>query len=145
MKKYFFVLALACVSMSLKAQRNDVGTYLPLGHFDKQVPADSNQIFTKVEKEPVPKDGLAVYYKFITDHIQYPTEEKARGIQGRAILQFIVERDGSVSDIKVLRTPSEALGKEAIRVLASAPKWNPGMQGDQKVRVRYLIPINFSL
>jgi TonB family protein len=102
-------------------------------------------IFTAVEVEPTPKGGLEEFYRFLGNNIKYPAEDKKNGIQGRVIVQFVVEKDGSFSDIKIMRQPSETLGNEAIRVLNLAPKWNPGIQNGRTVRVQYTIPINFSL
>jgi TonB family protein len=102
-------------------------------------------IFTAVEIEPTPKGGLEEFYRFLGNNIKYPAEDKKNEVQGRVIVQFIVEKDGSFSNLKVLRQPSEALGNEALRVLGLAPKWNPGIQNGRTVRVQYTIPINFSL
>ncbi len=67
------------------------------------------------------------------------------GTQGRVILQFVVEKDGSLSNIAALRDPGNGLGEEAIRVLKLAPKWKPGVQNGRNVRVQYTIPVNFNL
>jgi len=106
---------------------------------------DTNAVYTAVEVEPVPPNGSTAFYKFLADHIQYPAKEKADHVQGRVIMQFVVERDGSLTDIKVVRTPAEALGTEAVRVVKAAGKWTPGTQGGIKRRVQYFIPVNFAL
>ncbi|MBW4890733.1 TonB family protein [Mucilaginibacter sp. HMF5004] len=102
-------------------------------------------VFLAVEVEPSPKEGLDNFYKFLASNIHYPEQDKKNMIQGRAIVQFIVEKDGSFSDVTVLRKPSETIADEALRVMSLAPKWNPGVQNGRPVRVKYTVPINFSL
>ncbi len=109
------------------------------------LPDDEKQIFTAVEIEPYYQGGLNEFYKYIANNIRYPEEDKKSGVQGRAIVQFIVEKNGSLSDIKVMRAPSETLGKEALRVMNTSPKWIPGKQGGKDVRVMFTVPINFNL
>jgi len=119
----------------------------PAGNSDVQAVTEDtgNQVFTAVEVEPVPKGGLDAFYKFLGDKIKYPNAAKEAGTQGRVILQFVVEKDGSLTDIKVMREPGNGLGDEATRVLKLAPKWTPGIQNGKPVRVQYTIPVNFSL
>nr|WP_255563665.1 energy transducer TonB [Mucilaginibacter rivuli] len=94
---------------------------------------------------PVPPGGLDGFNLFINSKIIYPAEDKKNEVQGRVIAQFVVEKDGSLSNIKILSQPSVTLGNEAIRVLKLSSKWTPGLQNGSAVRVRYTIPINFSL
>jgi len=133
MKKYLFLALFICTAFSLKAQKMVTIT------------ADNNAVYTSVEVEPLPPNGIANFYKFLTDHIKYPAKEKADHVQGKVIMQFVVEKDGSLTDIKVLRTPAEALAAEAIRVVKAAGNWTPGIQGGKKVRVQFVIPVNFVL
>ena len=79
--------------------------------------------------------------KYIRKTLQYPQVEKEAGIQGTCYVTFVVEKDGSLTDIKVVRDIGFGTGKEAIRVLKSCPKWNPGEQNGKKVRVLYSLPI----
>ena len=85
------------------------------------------------------------YYKFLGKKINYPAPAKEAGTQGNVILTFVVERDGSLTEIKALRDPGNGLAEEAIRVLKLAPHWTPGIQNGKKVRVQYTIPISFTL
>lgn len=136
-----------------KEQKGDPNAKLtvdePAGNADVQQAVteagDGNQVFTAVEVEPVPKGGMEAFYAFLGKKIQYPSAAKEAGTQGRVILQFVVEKDGSLTDIKVLREPGNGLGDEATRVLRLAPKWSPGIQNGKPVRVQYTIPVNFSL
>jgi periplasmic protein TonB len=106
---------------------------------------DEKSVFTAVEIEPSPMGGMEKFYSFLGNKIKYPTAAKEIGTQGRVVLTFVVERDGSLTDIKALRDPGNGLGDEAIRVLKLAPHWNPGIQNGKKVRVQYTIPVMFSL
>ncbi len=104
-----------------------------------------NQIFTAVETPPSFPGGIEKFYQFLANHIKYPVQAREKSIQGRVIAQFIVEKDGSLSEIKTLREPGYGLGDEAVRVLSISPKWNPGIQNGKPVRVQYTVPVNFSL
>jgi periplasmic protein TonB len=134
-----------------KEQKGDPNAQIridePVGNSDvKAVTEDTgNQIFTAVEVEPVPRGGMDAFYKFLGDKIKYPNAAKEAGTQGRVILQFVVEKDGSLTDIHVMREPGNGLGDEAMRVLKLAPKWTPGVQNGKPVRVQFTIPVNFSL
>jgi len=108
-------------------------------------PADTNKVFTAVEQEPSPKGGLSVFYQYLQQSIHYPETAKKKNIQGKVFLTFVVEKDGTLDNIKVLRGVSEDIDAEAVRVLSYALKWNPGMQKGKPVRVQYVVPISFSL
>ena len=83
--------------------------------------------------------------KFISQNLKYPAQAAAKGIQGRVTLTFIVEKDGSISNIEEFRSPSPDLTEEAIRVVKMLPKWRPGKNGGKLVRVKFLLPITFRL
>jgi len=119
----------------------------PVGNSDvKQVTEDDgNAVFQAVEVEPTPPGGMDAFYKFLGDKIKYPNAAKEAGTQGRVVLTFVVEKDGSLTDIKVLREPGNGLGDEAVRVLKLAPRWKAGIQNGKPVRVQFTIPVNFSL
>lgn len=140
MKKYFLFLYLIFLSINLKAQ-----SPVMIGPGLTKTENGRNTVYTAVEKQPEPKCGMTAYNKYIASHIRYPKEEKKNGIHGRVIVQFIVERNGKLTNMKILRTFSQGLSKEAIRLISTGPKWNPGMQKGEKVRVRYIIPVNFVL
>ncbi len=103
------------------------------------------QVFTVVETMPEFPGGEKAFYKFLSDNIKYPEKAKKDGIQGRVFVNFIVESDGSVTNVKILRGVSSELDNEAIRVVKMMPKWKPGVQRGEKVRVTYNIPIKFTL
>lgn len=110
--------------------------------------ADTNSddpVFNIVEEMPAFPGGQEALMDYINKSLQYPNESKEKGIQGRVITQFIVEKDGSISNCTVIRKVDEDLDAEAIRLTTSMPKWKPGKQRGKEVRVRYTIPVSFKL
>lgn len=107
---------------------------------------DDDDIFDVVEEMPVFPGGQTGLMEFIAKNLRYPVKAQKEGIQGRAIARFIVEKDGSVSNLAVARrSASSELDAEAIRVLSTMPKWTPGKQRGKEVRVKYTVPIAFRL
>ena len=104
-----------------------------------------DEIFEVVEKMPSFPGGQAALMKYLKDNIKYPIIARESGIQGRVIVQFVVNKDGSIVDIQVVRSVDPYLDKEAIRVINTMPKWEPGMQRDKPVRVKFTLPIMFRL
>jgi protein TonB len=111
----------------------------PVGNGD--VVEEDNSIYNTagIEVKPDFPGGMEKFYKFVGKNYQVPEEE---GLKGKVFVSFVVEKDGSLTDIKVIRDIGYGTGKEAIRVLRSCPKWNPGEQNGKKVRVLYSLPIN---
>ncbi|WDF57011.1 energy transducer TonB [Mucilaginibacter sp. KACC 22063] len=103
-------------------------------------PSDNTPLLI-AEVSPEPVGGMAAWSKFLQKNLRYPDTE----VQGRVFLTFVVERDGSLSNIKVVKGVSPEIDNEAVRVLKMAPKWNPGKQAGQPVRVQFNIPITFQL
>lgn len=97
--------------------------------------------FQSVEQKPEYPGGIAEFYKFVQNNYRYPQAAVDNGINGAVHLQFVVERDGSLTDIKVLRDLKYGTGEEAMRVLKAAKKWRPGVQNGRPVRVTYTLPI----
>ena len=106
---------------------------------------EEEEIFQIVEKEPSFPGGQAALMRYLSEHISYPVTAQEAGIQGRVILQFVVNRDGSIVDIQVVRGVDAALDQEAVRVVSAMPKWTPGEQRGKTVRVRYTLPVLFRL
>ena len=104
------------------------------------------EIFVVVESMPEFPGGQQEMMKFLAENIKYPVIAQENNVQGRVICQFVVEKDGKVTDIQVVRSSGDAsLDKEAKRVIESMPKWKPGKQRGKAVRVKYTIPVNFRL
>ena len=105
----------------------------------------AQQIFTVVEEMPDFPGGQGELLKFIAKSIKYPVIAQENGIQGRVIVTFVVERDGSITDVRVAKSVDPSLDKEAVRVAKSMPHWNPGMQNGGPVRVKFTLPVTFRL
>ncbi len=102
--------------------------------------------FQLVEEKPTFQGGDAnEFSKWVNSRLVYPEIAKENGVQGRVTLQFTVNADGTVSNVKVLRGVDSSLDKEAVRVVASSPKWKPGKQRDRAVKVTYTFPVIFQL
>lgn len=106
---------------------------------------EDNTVFEFLEEMPEFPGGQAAMMKWLGEHVNYPTIASENNIQGRVMVSFIVERDGSVSDVKILRGVDPSLDKEAMRLVSSMPKWKPGMQTGKPVRARFNIPVTFRL
>lgn len=111
----------------------------------KEPEEDSNEIYTVVEDEPEFPGGTKALMEFIAQNLRYPAFAAENGIQGRVTVTLVVEKDGSITDVQEMRSPSEDLTKEAKRVVLSMPKWKPGKQNGKPVRVKYMLPITFRL
>ena len=99
-----------------------------------------------VETMPEFPGGQAELFKYLSENVKYPVIAQENGIQGRVICQFVVNKDGSIVDVEVVRSGGDAsLDKEAVRVIKSMPKWKPGKQRGKAVRVKYTVPVNFKL
>ena len=105
----------------------------------------TEEIFVVVEQQPEFPGGTTALMKFLGDNIKYPVIAQENGIQGRVITNFVVERDGSISDVQVVRGQDPSLDKEAVRVIKTMPKWKPGQQRGKPVRVRFTLPVVFRL
>lgn len=100
-------------------------------------------VFTVVEDMPTFPGGNV--NKWLSKNVKYPVLAQENGIQGKVFIQFVIEKDGSITDVKVVRGVDASLDKEAMRVVQSMPKWKPGKQRNKPVRVSYTLPINFQL
>ena len=107
---------------------------------------EEEEIFMVVESMPEFPGGQQALFKYLAENVKYPVIAQENGIQGRVICQFVVNKDGSIVDVVVVRSSGEpSLDKEALRVINSMPKWKPGKQRGKPVRVKYTVPVNFRL
>ncbi|MCU4164470.1 TonB family protein [Carboxylicivirga caseinilyticus] len=106
---------------------------------------EDNSVHIIVERMPEPAGGMEGLMKYFAESIRYPVICAEMGIQGRVYVAFVVDKDGSITDVKIMRSPDANLSKEAVRVVSSMPKWTPGRQGGKPVRVSYTVPVNFKL
>lgn len=108
-------------------------------------PEEEEQIFQVVENQPEFPGGMAELMKFLQKNMKYPSICQEQGIQGRVIVQFVVNTDGSIVDAQVVKPVNPYLDKEALRVVSIMPKWSPGKQRGKAVRVRFTLPVTFRL
>ena len=106
---------------------------------------EETKIFTVVEQMPMFPGGDAALMGYLRDNIHYPTVAAENGVQGRVVVGFVVERDGSITDVNILRSVDPSLDREAMRVVKSMPRWTPGKQNGSAVRVKYQVPVTFRL
>lgn len=106
---------------------------------------EETKIFTVVEQMPMFPGGDGALMGYLRDNIHYPTVAAENGMQGRVVVGFVVERDGSITDVNILRGVDPSLDREAMRVVKSMPKWTPGKQNGSAVRVKYQVPVSFRL
>jgi len=105
----------------------------------------NDMVFDVVEVMPQYPGGPIAMLKYIMENIKYPEQAIKEGIQGRVTVRFIVEKDGSISDVRPVLSVHPLLNKEAVRVVESMPKWSPGKQNGKPVRVRFNVPVMFKL
>ena len=134
------------INIDVEADQNtQVDEYVAPVKSVEEESAEEAQIFMVVESMPEYPGGEAALYTFLADNIKYPQMAKESGIQGRVFVTFVVEKDGHVTDVRILRGIGGGCDEEAIRVVKSMPKWTPGKQRGKSVRVQYNLPVKFTL
>jgi TonB family protein len=131
MKPILITFALVSIFSIANAQQSDT--------------TSQNRIFTFVEQEPTPPGGMFRFYQYLGENTKYPDGAVKKRIEGKVFVTFVVEKDGSLTDVKTLRGVSPDIDAEAIRVVSHAPRWKPGIQNGRPVRVQYSVVINFKL
>ena len=106
---------------------------------------DPDQIFLVVEETAAPTGGMPAFYEYVAKKLKYPAQARRMGIEGKVFVEFVIERDGSITDVKAIKGIGAGCDEEAVRVLQSAPKWKPGKQRGKPVRQRMVLPIAFKL
>lgn len=104
-----------------------------------------DQIFTVVEESATPKGGMAAFYKYVSEKMKYPAQARRMGTEGKVFVEFVVGKDGSISDVRAVRGIGGGCDEEAVRVVQSAPAWSPGKQRGKAVKQKMVIPIIFKL
>lgn len=120
----------------------------PVSPEAKEAPADSTakeEVFMVAEQMPEFPGGMKEMLKFLQENVKYPENAMKNNVQGRVIVQFVIEKDGTPTEFKVLRSVDPDLDAEALRVLQTMPKWKPGMQRGEVVRVKFTVPVSFKL
>ena len=106
---------------------------------------ETEEIFTFVENQPEPKGGMAAFYAYLKKNLNYPDKARRLGIEGKVFLQFVVDKNGAISDVRVIKGIGAGCDEEAVRVLKNAPEWNPGKQRGKPVKVRMVMPVLFKI
>ena len=109
------------------------------------VKEEETKVFDVVEQMPSFPGGPSALMQYLSSNIKYPVVAEENGVQGRVVCTFVVERDGSITDVRVVKSVDPSLDKEAVRVVKSMPKWIPGKQNGSAVRVKYTVPVTFRL
>lgn len=133
--------------LSLETTEADQDTEVSIDAFaEQEEEEEEEEIFVKVENMPEFRGGgLNSFRKWVQENLDYPTVASENNIEGTVYVQFVVNKDGSITNIQVIRGVDPALNKEAVRTIKSAPKWEPGRQRGKPVRVRFSLPIVFEL
>ncbi len=123
---------------------------MPAGHADgdamvTETAGRGNDPFVSVEIDPAFPGGMEAFVEYVQQNYRYPARAVESGVTGKIILSFIVERDGSLTDIRIVRDLKFGTGEEAVRLLKASPKWTPGVQNGREVRVAYTLPITLDL
>ena len=129
---------------TVEAVRNDIAVAAPPPP-PAPKPEVASKVFDVVEEMPSFPGGQGALMSYLASNIKYPVVAQENGVQGRVIVSFVVERDGSISDVKVARSVDPSLDREAQRVVKSMPRWKPGKQNGSAVRVKYTVPVVFRL
>ncbi|MTI30709.1 energy transducer TonB [Xanthovirga aplysinae] len=109
------------------------------------VEEEAEEIFTIVEDQPEYPGGTAAFYKYVGKAMKYPPQARRMGIEGRVFVSFVVDKDGTISDVQVMRGIGAGADEEAVRVIKNSKKWNPGKQRGRPVKVKMVLPIIFKL
>lgn len=111
----------------------------------EQPKEETDEIFTVVEESATPKGGMQAFYKYVGEKIKYPAQARRMGIEGRVFVEFVINKDGSLTDVKAIKGIGAGCDEEAERIVRSSPPWNPGKQRGKAVKQRYTLPIIFKL
>ena len=132
------------VVISSESVEHDYGDVVVIYHVQKE-DSGNNGIFQVVEQLPEFPGGMAELMKYLQKNLRYPQICKEQGVQGRVIVQFVVNMDSTITDVNVIKSVNPHLDEEAVRVVSSMPKWVPGRQYGKPVRVRFTLPVTFRL
>ena len=112
----------------------------------KEEPAEeTDEIFTIVEESAAPKGGIGAFYQYVKDKMKYPPQARRMGIDGKVFVEFVVNKDGSITDVRAVKGIGAGCDEEAVRVVQSSPSWTPGKQRGKPVKQRMVLPITFKL
>lgn len=131
------------VTIELVTQENKLDEIMVVGYANKSV--EQQEVFTTVEQNPEFPGGISEMFDYISERIKYPKMAQQMGVEGKVFVKFVVQQDGSIGEIKILKGVGYGCDDEAVRVISNMPKWNPGKQNGKPVNVYYTMPIKFAL
>lgn len=105
----------------------------------------ADEIFTIVEESATPDGGMQAFYKYVQKKLKYPSQARRMGIEGRVFVEFVVDKDGTLTSVKAIKGIGAGCDEEAVRVIKSHPKWSPGKQRGKAVKQKIVLPITFQL
>lgn len=111
----------------------------------EQPKEDVDEVFLVVEESASPQGGMQAFYEYVNKKVKYPAQARRMGIEGKVFVEFVINRDGSIQDVKAIKGIGAGCDEEAVRVIQSAPAWKPGKQRGKPVRQRMVLPITFKL
>jgi protein TonB len=135
MKSYLTILLFTLFAFTSKAQSDS----------PKKIQVGGDEIYTELKNPPTFPGGATSFYRFISKNLVYPADSRQKGLQGQVVMAFIIEKDGSLSNFKIISSPAEDMSKEALNTMSTSPKWNPGMLNGIPVRFLFKLPLNFQL
>jgi protein TonB len=112
---------------------------------EEQPKENVDEIFLVVEESATPQGGMQAFYEYVGKKLKYPAQARRMGIEGKVFVEFVINRDGSIQDVKAIKGIGAGCDEEAVRVIQSAPSWKPGKQRGKPVRQRMVLPITFKL
>ncbi|MDZ7606024.1 MAG: TonB family protein [Cyclobacteriaceae bacterium] len=135
------------IELDLDVEMNEQTVIEEVVFKDAPTPVEEevDEIFTIVEDQPTPEGGMAAFYEFVGKNLKYPAQARRMGIEGKVFVQFVVDKDGKLNEVKAVRGIGAGCDEEAVRVISEAPKWKPGKQRGRPVKVRMILPITFKL
>ena len=105
----------------------------------------ADEIFTIVEDQPEPQGGMGAFYQYVSKNMKYPNQARRMGVEGKVFVQFVVDKDGTITEVQAIKGIGAGCDEEAVRVIQQAAKWKPGKQRGRPVKVRMILPITFKL
>lgn len=111
----------------------------------EEVKEEVDEIFSIVEEPASPKGGMPAFYKYVFDKMKYPPQARRMGIEGKVFVEFVIGKDGAISDVRAVKGIGAGCDEEAVRVIQGAPAWSPGKQRGKSVKQRMVLPITFKL
>lgn len=130
---------------STQAKKNKTQEKVIADFVDDKDDFMKDPVLELVDESAQPAGGMDTFFTWIGQHIKYPAQAKKNKTQGKVIVAFVIDKDGSIKDVEVIRGPGDGLDEEAVRVLAASPAWKPAKHQDRVVKQRMILPISFKL